>query len=133
MKIAVIDTSALIRFYIPDGPVPANLEKTIELASNGEALALIPELALVEATQVLWKKQSAKHLSPHEVDAILTLLLNLPLTVIGHRDFITNALSLARKFSLTVYDSLFLSMAKHYQAELISADQALLSAYAGKL
>ena len=60
MKTVVLDTSALMRFYIPDGPIPGDMEKIVESAWQAEAVLLIPELALAEAGQVLLKKQQSK-------------------------------------------------------------------------
>jgi len=43
MKI-VIDTSALIRFYVPDGDLPEELEKTIDSAWHADTVIVVPEL-----------------------------------------------------------------------------------------
>jgi len=105
--VVVLDTSALIRLYLPEGPIPDFLEESVRLASQAELLLLIPELALAEAAQVLRKKEKAGILTKNEVDIILEAILELPLNIIGHFDILTDALFLARKHDLTVYDSIF--------------------------
>ncbi|MFM2152438.1 MAG: hypothetical protein RL199_873, partial [Pseudomonadota bacterium] len=44
MKRFVLDSSALLRLYLPDGPLPAGLESAVELAGRGDALLLAPQL-----------------------------------------------------------------------------------------
>lgn len=125
MKTLVADTSALIRLYLPDGPLPEDLEDHIDSAWQGETIIFIPEIALAEAAQVIWKKQRAGILKEDEADEILSAFLDLPLEVVGHRDLLIDALSLARLNNLTIYDGLFLALAIKLKAELITADKKL--------
>jgi len=53
----VVDTSALLRLFIPDGPVPAGMESALRHAERGNNLLLAPELILAEAAQVLLKNR----------------------------------------------------------------------------
>ncbi len=129
MKTIVADTSALIRLYLPDGPIPDNFESHIDSAWQGETIVLIPEIALAETAQVLWKKQQAGVLSEDEADEVLSTFLDLPLEIVGHRDLLTDAFSLARLNNLTVYDGLFLALAIKFKAELITADKKLYSTF----
>ncbi|MBL0732036.1 MAG: type II toxin-antitoxin system VapC family toxin [Desulfosarcina sp.] len=129
MKIVIVDTSALIRLYVPDGPIPDGLEEYLAAAWRAEITLMIPELALAEFVQVLWKKEQAGYLELSEVDEIVAALLELPLEITGHQGILTDALSLARQYKLTVYDSLFLSLAMKRKAELITADQRLKNAF----
>lgn len=125
MKAIVADTSALIRLYIPDGPIPEDFEYHIDSAWQGETIVFIPEIALAEAGQVIWKKQQAGILKENEADEVLSAFLDLPLEIVGHRDLLIDALSLARLNDLTVYDGLFLALAIKVKAELITADKKL--------
>ncbi|OPX37630.1 MAG: hypothetical protein B1H12_04440 [Desulfobacteraceae bacterium 4484_190.2] len=129
MKIVIVDTSALIRLYVPDGPIPDGLEGYLAAAWRAEVTLMIPELALAEFVQVLWKKEQAGYLELSEVDEIVAALLELPMEIIGHQDILLDALSFARQYSLTVYDSLFLSLAMKKKAKLITADQRLKNAF----
>lgn len=129
MKTVVVDTSALIRLYVPDGPVPDNLESYISSALSSETTLIIPELALADFAQVLWKKEQAGYLTESEVDEIMAAFMNLPFEIFSHYEILPNALSLARDNALSVYDALFLALAKNKNAELITADQRLKEAF----
>ena len=129
MKIVVIDTSALIRLYVPDGPLPKGLEEHVASAWRAETTLIVPELALAEVAQVLLKKEQAGYIKETEVDEIMSAVLELPIEVIGHYDILQEALLLARHHDLTIYDSLFLALARKKKAELVTADQKLKSAF----
>ena len=51
--IGVIDTSALIRLFIPDGPVPVGLEEFFRGVERGTNIAIAPELLVVESANVI--------------------------------------------------------------------------------
>ncbi len=125
MKSWVLDTSALIRFYVPDGPMPDDLEHAIELGYQGDALLIVPELALAEAGQVLLKKERAGLISNEEADTILKSILSIPLEIHGHRDILLDAVSIARKSRISVYDALFVVLSQKQHAPLITADDQL--------
>ena len=129
MKNIVLDTSALVRFYIPDGPLPEGLEKAVDAAWGGETMLLAPEFALAEAAQVLRKKEAAGGLTSSEADEILNALLGLPIELIRHDRLVTDAATLARRHDVTVYDALFLALARKEHAELITADDRLEAAF----
>jgi len=57
----VLDTSALLRLYLADGPMPPSLEPAIQRGCSGDALLLIPDLCLLECASVLLK-QVQRHL-----------------------------------------------------------------------
>ncbi len=128
--IAVIDTSALMRLFIPDGPAIPELEPAIAEAERGETLLLAPELVWAEAAQVLLKKQRAKLLSATEADELWQALAALPIRTLPHRELMPDALALARRLNLTVYDALFLAVARQHHARLFTGDQKLAKAAA---
>ncbi len=129
MKSYVFDTSALIRLYVPDGPLPNGAIEALEQASPTEALLLIPELAVAEVGQVIRKKEQRSELRPADVNEILAAFLALPLQSVGHLEIIEPALALARRHRLTVYDAIVFAVALEHNAELITADERLQTAF----
>ena len=130
--IFVIDTSALIRIYIPDGPLPDLIEGALHGAEHGNDVLLAPELILAEAGQVLHKKRTQALLTAEEMDEILGLILSLPIRLSSHGDLLKPSCELAHTHRLTVYDALFLALAQRHSAKVISGDDKLLRA-AGKM
>lgn len=124
----ILDTSAVIRLYIPDGPIPEQLEKAIHEAERGEGILCAPELLLAEAAHVIYKKKTAGLLSGDEAEVLLDAVLRLPIRYISHNELILRAFNLAAECALTVYDALFLALAEQQAGKLISADDRLHSA-----
>jgi predicted nucleic acid-binding protein len=125
MKTVVMDTSALLRLFIPDGPVPDGAEDAIRRVGQGSAAILVPELALAEAGQVLLKKVAARVLKPEEARELLLDILALPLQLFSHKPLLPRAFELAGAHGVTVYDALFLSLAEKYEAILVTADDEM--------
>ncbi len=75
--------------------------------------------------QVIWKKEQAGYLTKIEADEIITAFLELPFEIFGHCDILPDALSIARQNLFSVYDALFLALAKYINAELVTADKRL--------
>ena len=125
MNIAVVDTSAVMRLYIPDGPLPKGLERFFRLAERGDASIVAPDLLLAEAGQVLHKKRRLGLLTGEEARALLEAILLLPIETMSHRRFVERASELAESGGTTVYDSLFLAVAENYDAVLFTADTKL--------
>lgn len=121
----VIDASALIRLFIPDGPVLAVAETALNSASRGGGLVLAPQLLLAEAANVLLRKERRGELTPMEVDAILTDVKELPIRLSDHETLVSPACELARTYGLTVYDALYLALAEHSGARLLTCDDKL--------
>ncbi len=123
--IGVVDTSALIRVFIPDGPMPDGLEAFLRGAESGAHVALAPELMLAEAGSVLHKKQRRGELSIEEADILTGLIQSMPIRLYGHGDLLKGALQLARQQNLTVYDALFMELAMQKRARLYSGDERI--------
>ena len=92
MNCAVLDTSAIIRYLIPDGPIPDKLEETLNFAAKAEIIAISPELAQAEFSQVILKKINSGFLSMKEGQEIMAIILDLPIIYLGHREYIASLL-----------------------------------------
>ena len=122
----VIDTSAIIRLYIPDGPLPINIIECLESAAQGEVDLISPELMNVEFYQVILKKENKGYINSQEANDILENCKNLPVTYVSHKTLLPRARAIAKKFNTTIYDGLFLSLAEKTKSKLISADDLML-------
>ena len=89
-------------------------------------MAIAPELLLAEAASVLNKKQKLGELTEDESNQLLSDVLSLPIRLFSHRPLLPRAFTLARKYGLTVYDTLYLALAEEHSAVIFSADRKLL-------
>lgn len=121
----VIDTSALIRLFIPDGPLPPEAETAFNRASSGADLVLAPQLLLAEAANVLLRKRRRGELSQQELREILHAISSLPIRFCEHGPLLLPACVLAEAHALSVYDALYLALAEQHGARLVTSDDAL--------
>jgi len=121
----VIDTSALIRLFVPDGPLHPEAETAFNRAASGTDLVLAPQLLLAEAANVLLRKQRRGELSAQERQELLQAIESLPIRYCGHESLLPAACALADTHGLTAYDALYLALAEHHGARLITSDETL--------
>jgi predicted nucleic acid-binding protein len=126
--IAVLDTSAVIRLFIPDGEIPDELEDFLHKVEQGSAIAITPDLMWVEAANVLQKKQKLAEITTDESEELLEAIIQLPVRSHSHKGLLINSLAHARTFSLSVYDAIFLELARQKNARLFTADRKLKNA-----
>lgn len=124
--IGVIDTSALIRLFIPDGPIPEGLEKFFIGVEKGDNTAVAPELLLVETANVLDRKRKIGEISIPESVGLLTDVLSMPIRCTPHGPLIPRAFDLALEHGVTLYDAVYLALAVEQSAMLFSADKEML-------
>lgn len=126
--IGVVDTSALIRLFIPDGPIPDGLQTFFRGVERGIDHAIAPELLTAEAANVVWKKVARGDLSGEEGASLLADVLSVPIRLFRHHFLIEQAFDLSLSNQPTVYDNLFLALALQQGAVVFSADRDLMKA-----
>ncbi|NDV62427.1 type II toxin-antitoxin system VapC family toxin [Puniceicoccales bacterium CK1056] len=123
--IAVVDTSAVLRMFIPDGPIPDGLEAFFRGVETGANLAIAPELLLVEALNVVVKKHRREELTTEEAESLMSLLRQMPIRYYGHLPYGSRACHLAIETGLSGYDAIFLALALDRGVPLFTADHQL--------
>ncbi|MGZ3596104.1 MAG: type II toxin-antitoxin system VapC family toxin, partial [Syntrophales bacterium] len=91
---------------------------------------LAPDLIYPEAGNILWKKQRLKELTRSEVEEIADAILSLPLKIEVSKSLLPVTVDIAIAYGMTVYDGLYLSLAKVYETTMITADRKLAEALA---
>ena len=124
--IGVVDTSALIRLFVPDGSLPDGFDEFLRGVERGLNTAIAPELLLAEAANVINKKRKSEEFDENESDRLLSDILSVPIRLFPHQPVILRAFEMAREHNLTVYDTLYLALAEDHGAVIFSADRKLL-------
>ncbi|OGS97968.1 MAG: hypothetical protein A3F73_01155 [Gallionellales bacterium RIFCSPLOWO2_12_FULL_59_22] len=121
----VIDTSALIRLFVPDGPIHPEVETALNHATSGDAVVFAPHLILVEAANVLLRKRRRGELTVQELGELLLAVKSLPIRLCEHETLLLPACGLAETYNLSAYDALYLALAEQHGARLLTNDDAL--------
>ena len=101
------------------------------LAQLDEAGALVPQHWHLEVRNALLTAERRSRLTANEVNERLRGLASLPIHAADEPD-LDSALALARAHGLTLYDALYLDLAKQRHATLATLDDALARAAAAE-
>ena len=123
--IGVVDASALIRCFIPDGPTAEGLDKALRQAESGDMVLFAPQLLLVEAGSVILKKQRKGGLSVAEGKEILGLVAQMPIRFVEHESVLAGAMQLAIEWNLSYCDAMYLALALDRGGRLYTCDEQM--------
>ncbi|MBU3979684.1 type II toxin-antitoxin system VapC family toxin [Patescibacteria group bacterium] len=117
----VIDSSVIVKWL--NQKDEEDLDKADLILQDtrvGKAELIAPELAKYEVGNVLLK---GKQLTPQEADVYLKTMYTIPITfIIDSGDLSRETYLFAYKHGITYYDASFLSLAKLYNATLVTAN-----------
>ena len=125
----VIDASVLIKFYVPE-ILSDKAEELLTRVERGDVMLLAPDLIYSEVGNILWKKQRLRELTRSEVEEITDVIISLPLKIESSKLLLPLAMDIGMAYGITIYDALYLSMARIYEIKMITADKKLADAMA---
>ncbi len=121
----VVDASVVIKWFVhEDGSNRAS--EISDRAADGEIELSLPDFCLVECANVIWRlvvKQ--RKLPPLQGQAVMAQLTELPFVRMPSRDLVRGAYRVAVDAGTTVYDGMYVALAKALGATLITADRRL--------
>ncbi len=115
----VIDSSVIIKWLSEDNENHLEeADKILRDAQEKRIVLIAPELTKYEVGNVLL---FSKHLSPEQAQIILAKFFNLPLSFVSEsEESARETYSIAHDLNITYYDASFLSLAKQYNAILVT-------------
>jgi predicted nucleic acid-binding protein len=120
----VIDASVIIKAYVPE-ILSDKAEEVMARVADGDLALLAPDLLYPETGNILWKKHRLHELALAEVDEIVDALSSLPIKVEESRTVMPLAVDIAIHTGITVYDAMYVTVARIYETKLITADRKL--------
>ena len=125
----VIDASVLIKFYIPE-ILSDEAEGLLTRVEQGDVMLFAPDLIYPEVGNILWKKQRMKELTRSEVEEITDAIMSLPLKIETSKLLLPLAIDIGTAYGITIYDAIYVSMARIYETKMMTADKKLADAMA---
>jgi predicted nucleic acid-binding protein len=114
----VVDTSVLVAALVDTGPLGSWAE---EIVAGGGLHA--PELARVEATNILRRLERAKEITPPEANAAHEDLMQLSMELFDFEPFAERVWEL--RHTITSYDAWYVAVAEALKLPLATLDQRL--------
>ncbi len=135
MSLVVVDASVAAKWCLPakDEPLSDAADHLLRRYAKGEIQFVVPDLFWAELANLLWKAVRQGRCAKAAAETALTALQDRRLPTVSSLDLLDLAFAIATAFDRTVYDSLYLALAVHSKAQLITADERLANALAAQL
>lgn len=122
-KRVVIDASVALKWYLPEDD-SKRARKWYEAIKNRKIFAIAPDFLLFECANVLLKRQKIK---PHDTLSIIDDLQYLGIELVTIATLrVGSVIELSHKFDLTIYDAMYLELARLTNTVLVTTDSQLL-------
>lgn len=113
----VIDSSSLVKFFSKE----EGWEKVAQIIKEG---VITLDLSIKEVANALWKKILIGEMNEDLTIKILHDLLKSEAIIIVNQDeYLIEAFKIANRNKITIYDSLFIALAKSKNLELVTSDK----------
>ncbi len=113
----VIDSSSLVKFFSRE----KGWEKVAEVITEG---VMTLDLAIKEVASALWKKVLRGEMKEEVAINILSdLIKREAMLFVKQDDYLIEGFKIANRNKITVYDSLFIALAKLNNFELVTSDK----------
>lgn len=131
----VLDASVAVKWFLgePDETLREPALAVLESYRAGEVELLVPELFCTEFTNVMRKAERLGRSDIKSSDLAIAEILRRDLRTYPTVTRIARALAISRTHGCSVYDAVYLVVAEETQAPLLTADQRLVRAVAGRL
>ena len=121
----VLDASAVVKWFVEEEE-SNEMRKIRDLYLKGKVTVYVPSLLFVEFANAL---RSVKGLNLTDVVNAVKALNLLRLNVVSDLDILDRAVELAFKTGITVYDAIYVALAKITNSKLITYDTELLNKF----
>jgi predicted nucleic acid-binding protein len=117
--VIVIDASVLVKFILKE-------EGWNKIADFLKAGTISVDLVIKETVNTVWKRLMRKEISLEDAKRMFEAMkgiLNKAVIIENEMDHIDEAFKISIKQNITVYDSLYIALAKKKKLELLTADE----------
>jgi predicted nucleic acid-binding protein len=128
VKIYVVDSSVAVKWYIPED-LSEKAASFLAASKDQQYRLLAPDLVYSEIGNVLWKKCRRADLEAGDARKILAVVgQSFPVQAVDSKQLLPPAFEIAHAFDRSIYDSLYLTLAKVSEGIMITADELLVNA-----
>jgi len=115
--VRVIDSSSLVKFFSKE----EGWEKVAQIIKEG---VITLDLSIKEIANALWKKILIGEMNENIAIKILyDLLKGEAIIIVNQDEYLIEAFKIANRNKITIYDSLFIALAKSKNLDLVTSDK----------
>jgi len=135
MITAVLDASVAVKWLLPADKEPLH-DEAMDLLKRFERVDIgfiVPEFFWLEISNVLWKRTRGPAVTKSTAQSLYRDLQTKGLKTVHSTRLVPSAFEIAVTYGCSVYDSLYVALAKDKDTFLITADEKLANAVAAYL
>lgn len=134
MTLFVLDASVAAKWYLSpkDERLTAEALALLRKYAQKEIRFIIPDLFWAEIASAFWKAIRLGRFDKTAAQEALSYLSRCDLLSYSSALLLQSAFDIANEFNRSVYDSLYVALAAHSRAPLITADERLANALASR-
>ena len=127
MSDIVVDSSVVAKWILPEAD-SADAQRLITTAEAAGEQLIVLDLAFPEVANAIWKRQHRRLITETEARVFLAELRRIPVRVEPAARLIASAFEIACRYDRSVYDALFVAMARDLALTGVTADEPLYNA-----
>lgn len=134
MSLIVVDANVAVKWFLPaSGETLTNEAFALfDKYAKDEVRFIVPDLFWVEFANVIWKAARLGRLPKMSTGPALASLAQHKFPTVPSLKLLDSAFQIATAFERTVVDSLYVALAVHSNAQLITADERLANSLAAR-
>ena len=135
MKVVVVDASVGVKWLgiFANEEFADRAKAFLERRTAGEISMLVPDLFWLEISNALCKVTRRNKCTSVEAGEALEEMQLLPLQTVSSTNLVRAAQEIAMRYGRSVYDSVYIALARETRSELVTADEKLANAVAAHL
>lgn len=126
MSDVVVDSSVVAKWVLPESD-SAQAHRLITQTADSGGRLIVLDLAFPEVANAIWKRQRQRLVTPDEALSFLGALARIPVHIEPAVRLLDAAYAIARRYDRSVYDALFVALAKERGVEGVTADEPLVN------
>ena len=135
MKIVIVDASVGLKWLALFGQEEFSdrAKSILDRRTAAEIVLLVPDLFWLEISSALCKAMRRNKCASAEANQALVEMQQLPLRTVSSTKLINSAQEIAIQYGRSVYDSVYVALARESRSEFVTADEKLANAVAAHL
>jgi predicted nucleic acid-binding protein len=132
VSLVVVDANVAAKWFLPGNSETLTDQafSLLDRYTKQEVRFIVPDLFWVEFANVMWKAVRLGRFSRSSGRAALAALLQYDFPTAPSLNLLESAFQIATAYERTIYDSLYVALAVHSKAQLVTADERLANSLA---